>query len=188
MQPKYFATGNTNKLREVNQILELELKQIKVDLIEPQGLNLDEIIKIKAHDAFRKTGKMVLIEDTSLEFEAWNGLPGPLIKWFLESVGNEGILRMLANELNRRAVAKTALAFFDGHKSHVFIGQLQGKITKQLRGKKGFGWDPIFIPEGFTKTFAEMTPEEKNSISMRRKALLKLKEFEKRTAHISKMS
>ncbi|MEK7634605.1 MAG: RdgB/HAM1 family non-canonical purine NTP pyrophosphatase [Patescibacteria group bacterium] len=176
MYPEFFATKNINKLREVNEILDRSLEQIAVDLYEPQGLDVAEVIREKTEDAFRKTGKFVLVEDTALEFRAWNGLPGALIKWFLETVGNEGLLKMLAGVENRRAVAKTAVGFFDGNKAHVFVGEIEGTIPETIRGSGGFGWDPIFIPDGFNKSFAEMTSEEKNAVSMRRRALERMKE------------
>lgn len=173
MRPEFFATKNLNKLREVNEILgrNSNLQQISVELFEPQGVDVEVVVCEKAQDAFHKTDKFVLVEDTSLEFAAWNGLPGALIKWFLDTVGNEGILRMLAGEKNRKAVAKTAVGFFDGAQAHVFIGSLTGTIPETIRGTGGFGWDQIFIPEGSSKSFAEMTSAEKNSISMRKLAL-----------------
>lgn len=175
MYPEFFATKNENKLREVNKILGRNLKQISVELFEPQGVKVDEVVRKKAEDAFYKTGKFVLVEDTGLEFAAWNGLPGALIKWFLDTVGNEGILKMLAGETNRKAVAKTAVGFFDGTQSRVFVGEISGTIPETIRGTGGFGWDPIFVPDGYEKSFAEMTPTEKNAISMRKLALERMK-------------
>ena len=177
MYPQFFATGNINKLREVNGILGKDLQQINIELFESQGVDVVEVIKEKAKDAFHKTGKLVLVEDTSLEFFAWGGLPGALVKWFLGAVGNVGLLKMLQNETNRQAIAKTAIGFYDGTKCHVFLGEIRGEIAKEVRGDGGFGWDPIFIPEGHTKSFAEMSPEEKNAVSMRRLAVVQLKEF-----------
>ncbi len=175
MKIGYFATGNENKLREFNQILGLELEQIDLDLLEPQGIAVLEIVKEKARDAYEKTGKPVLVEDTGLEFSAWNGLPGALIKWFLDSVGNEGILKMMVKEDDRQAKAKTAVGFYDGKKCHVFLGEVEGEIPTEIRGVSGFGWDPIFIPDGYQKSFAEMESSEKNEVSMRKLALEKLK-------------
>lgn len=177
MYPKFFATKNINKPKEINEILGSNLRQIDVELSEPQGLDVVEIVKEKARDAYHKTGKFVLVEDTGLEFAAWKGLPGALIKWFIQSVGNEGILKMLEGETNRQAIAKTAIGFYDGKECHVFVGVIKGIIPAEIRGKGGFGWDPIFIPEGHDKSFAEMTSEEKNAVSMRKLALLRLKEF-----------
>lgn len=176
MYPKFFATTNKNKLREVNEILGEELESIEVELIEPQALDVEDVVKEKAKDAFAKTGKPVLVEDTGVYFSAWNGLPGALIKWFLSTVGNQGILKMLSTETNRQAIAKTAVGFYDGKNIHIFTGEVKGIIPSELRGENNFGWDPIFIPNGYEKSFAEMAPEEKNQISMRYLALSKLKE------------
>lgn len=177
MIPKYFATKNENKLREVNQILGYNLEQISVDLYEPQGIDLIQIVSEKAKDAFCKIGKIVLVEDTGIEFNAWNRLPGPFIKWFLDTIGNEGIIKMMDKFNDRSAVAKTAFAFFDGKEVHIFIGEIKGIISKEIRGNANFGWDPLFIPNGYDKSFAEMTKDEKNMISMRKLALEKMKNF-----------
>lgn len=175
MHPKFFATANKNKLREASEILGYELEQIELDLAEPQGLDVEEVIRIKAKDAFMKAGKPVLVEDTGLSFEAWNGLPGALIKWFLLSAGIEGILKMLGSETNRGATAKTAVGFYDGNEYHIYTGEVKGTVPTEPRGESGFGWDPIFIPNGHEKSFAQMAAEEKNTVSMRGLALEKLK-------------
>jgi non-canonical purine NTP pyrophosphatase (RdgB/HAM1 family) len=177
MYPKLFATKNFNKLKEANEILGGNLQQINTEFLEPQGLDVAWVVEEKARDAFRKTGKSVLVEDTGLEFAAWKGLPGALIKWFVQSVGNKGVLKMLQGETNRKAIAKTAIGFYDGRECYVFLGEIHGMIPCEMRGKGGFGWDPIFIPDNHAKSFAEMTSEEKNSVSMRRLALSRLKEF-----------
>lgn len=175
MYPEFFATKNENKLREVNEILGRSLEQISIELFEPQGVKVEDVVREKAKDAFHKTGKFVLVEDTSLEFAAWNGLPGALIKWFLDTVGNEGILKMFSVETNRTAIAKTAVGFFDGAQARVFVGEISGMVPKTIRGTGGFGWDSIFVPDGHEKSFAEMTPTEKNAISMRKLALERMK-------------
>ena len=175
MYPEFFATKNENKLREVGEILGRSLEQISVELFEPQGVKVEDVVCEKAEDAFHKTGKFVLVEDTSLEFVAWNGLPGALIKWFLDTTGNEGILKMLSGETNRAAIAKTAVGFFDGAQARVFVGEISGMVPETIRGTGGFGWDPIFIPDGYEKSFAEMTSAEKNAISMRKLALERMK-------------
>ena len=174
--PQYFATSNVNKLKEFNQILNLELKQIDIDLLEPQSLDLVEIAEIKSRDAYNKTQKIVLIEDTSLEFLAWEKLPGTLIKWFLKSLSNQDLINMLSSFNNKKAVAKTIVSFFDGNQSYYFIGELEGSISQTPKGDNGFGWDSIFIPNGSIKTFAEMDLNEKNLFSMRKIALEKMKD------------
>jgi len=177
MELKYFATGNKNKLREVNEILGMDLEQIDLELLEPQGIDVAEVVEEKARDAYEKCGKPVLVEDTGLEFIAWNGLPGALIKWFMDSVDNKGILKMMAGEAERGIKAKTAVGFYDGQKCHVFVGEVEGEIPAEVRGQSGFGWDPLFIPKGYDESFAEMGSAEKNQISMRKLALEKLSNF-----------
>ncbi len=178
MHPKYFVTKNLNKLAEANRILGFELLHIDLDLLEVQSLDVCEVVRQKAKDAFQKTGKVALVEDTGLYFESWNGLPGALIKWFLENVGASGILKMLGQEKNRAAVAKTAVGFFDGTETRIFIGETKGTIVSDLNseGKTGFGWDVLFVPEGSDKSFAELSPQEKDALSMRKKALEKMRE------------
>lgn len=175
MYPKLFATQNENKFREARDILGCDLKQVTIELFEPQGLKVEDVVCEKAKNAFQKTGEAVLVEDTSLEFEAWNGLPGALVKWFLDAVDCAGILKMLREETNRKAVAKTAVGFFDGVDFQVFVGEISGIIPDEVRGSHGFGFDSIFIPDGFEKSFAEMTALEKNTISMRKIAFTRMK-------------
>ena len=177
MLPDLFATKNLNKLREINEILGTHFANADLELLEPQEIAVETVVREKAKDAFRQTGKPTLVEDTGLEFAAWNALPGALIKWFLKTVGNDGIIAMLSSEVNRVAVAKTAVGFYDGSECHVFLGEVRGMVPSAAKGEHGFGWDPIFIPEGGIKTFAEMNVAEKNAISMRKEALLKLRGF-----------
>ncbi len=173
--PKYFATSNYNKLKEFNQILNTDLLQIDIDLLEPQSLDLIEIAKIKSKDAYTKTNKVVLIEDTSLEFLAWGKLPGTLIKWFSNSLSNQDLINMLISFEDKRAIAKTIVSFFDGDKFYYAIGEIEGSISSTPKGSNGFGWDSIFIPNSSSKTFAQMESQEKNLFSMRKLALEELK-------------
>lgn len=175
MEILYFATGNEHKVREARQILDIHVEQIQVDLEELQTLDLEEIVRQKALQAHRKTQLPVIVEDTGLEFAAWNGLPGALIKWFLKTVGNEGILKMLSAYDDRRATAVTAVGFCDGSTLLVGRGEISGQIATECRGSNGFGWDEIFIPEGYDLTFSEMNTDVKNYLSMRRRALEQLR-------------
>lgn len=177
MKIQYFATTNDDKLREVNHILGYDLEKVHLELVEPQTLDVEEVVRAKALEAYQKVGSPVLVEDSAWYFDAWNGLPGPLVKFFFHQVGCEGILRMLQVEENRRTLAKAAVAYHDGKEVHVFVGELPGIVTKEARGTTGFGFDPIFIPDGHIKTFAEMSAAEKNSLSMRALAVQQLKTF-----------
>ncbi len=170
----YFITGNKGKYEEVKSILG-NVEQLEMDLPEIQSIDAHEIIRVKLLEA-KKHGKgEYIVEDTSLYMDCLNGLPGPLIKWFLKTMGNDGLYKIADKMNDYRAEARTIVGYSSGNEIKFFEGSLKGKITEP-KGT-GFGWDPIFRPDGFEKTFGEMTKEEKNRISMRRLALNKLKEF-----------
>src|SRR5919199_2480044 len=169
-----FVTSNPNKAREAAEILGVELHSVDLDLPELQALDVAQVAANKAATAREALGfpdHLVLVEDSGLVIEAWNGLPGALTKWFLQSVGNEGLLRMLSAEENRsaRAVCAVAVAAADGS-VRVFVGEVGGSIAPELRGSEGFGWDPIFVPLGHAETYAELGAR-KHADSHRARAL-----------------
>lgn len=170
-----FITGNKGKFEEMNAILTgLEMRDI--DLPEIQSSDAREIIRAKLQAAFAHCPGEFIVEDTSLYFDALGGLPGPLIKWFLKAIGNRGLAELAERMGNARAVAKTIIGFAKSRDEIFFFeGVVPGRIVTP-RGT-GFGWDPIFVPDGHERTFGEMSKEEKNGISMRRLAAEKLKEF-----------
>ena len=170
------ATGNEHKIREFQQLLDRPVQPIKVVLAEIQAVEVKAVIEAKVREAYQLVGKPVFVEDTGLAFAAWNGLPGALIRWFLDRVGNEGLCQMLQSYEQTAATAETCIGYFDGNECHIFRGVVTGQIVRTPRGSGGFGWDPIFVPDGWEKTFAEMT-EEKNLISMRKLAVAQLKAF-----------
>ncbi|MFN8494372.1 MAG: non-canonical purine NTP pyrophosphatase [Caldilineaceae bacterium] len=171
------ATGNQHKAQQIQAVLGRSVQPIKLELPEVQAIDVHAVIEQKAKEAYRQLGKPVLVEDTSLAIHAWNGLPGALIRWFLETVGNEGICEMLAAFEHLEATAETCIGYFDGDAFRAFSGAVEGRIARSPHGSGGFGWDPIFIPNGWDKTFAEMTQEEGNTVSMRKVAILKLQAF-----------
>lgn len=175
-----FVTGNKAKAREVERILNVPLEIKEIDIDEIQEINLEVVALHKINQAFEIVKKPVIIDDVSLEIDAWNSFPGPLIKWLLKS-GNQGdastLLKMLEGETNRSAKARLAVGFHDGRKSHIFIGEIKGTIALEIRGENGFGWDPVFIPDGYNQTFAEMDPKIKDGISHRGRALSKFRDF-----------
>ena len=171
-----FITSNEQKLAEVERVLGHPLARECVALEEIQAVALEPVVRHKAQQAYATLGRPVLVEDTGLAFAAWNGLPGALIKWFLITLGVEGICRLLASEKNRDATATTMFAHYDGKELRVFSGEVQGMIPSTPRGSAGFGWDAIFQPLSSARTFAEMTPAEKDGFSMRRRALAQLRD------------
>lgn len=168
-------TGNAGKAREFEQLLGQPIDHQKLSLVEPQALDVHAVSEQKAAQAYAILGRPVLVDDTALVVEEWNGLPGALIAWFLDSVGCEGLLAMAQSLKNRTATVTTALGYADENGVRVFTGTVRGKLPTEPRGEEGFGYDPIFIPDGAGKTFAEMTAEEKNQISMRKLAVDELR-------------
>ncbi len=173
---RYFITGNKNKFAEMSAILP-NIEQCDIDLPEIQDIDAKEIIKAKLLEALKYKQAECIVEDTSLYFDCLNGLPGPLIKWFMKTLGNDGLFNIVEKLGNSRAEAKTIIGYAKNSKEiYYFEGSINGTIVSPV-GKSGFGWDSIFQPEGSLKSFAELTQKEKNEISMRRITLNKLKEF-----------
>ena len=173
-----FITGNQGKVKYLSDYFHIPVAHAKLDLREIQSLNLREIVEDKARQAFALFKKPVLVEDASLIFKDMNGLPGPMIKWFLEALGNKGLCRLVDSFSSREARAEVMFALCDKQGLNVFSGNIiKGSIAKKPRGRAGFGWDPIFIPKGHAKTWAEMSGEEKHQTSMRKIALNKMKRF-----------
>lgn len=155
-----FVTSNRDKLREAREILGVDLEAVPLDLPEIQALDFAEVAAHKALAAREALGGPsfpVLVEDSGIIFGAWNGLPGALTKWFLKSVGNEGLLDMLAAESDRSARAVCAVAVAEpGGGVRVFVGEVEGSVADAPRGEGGFGWDPIFVPGWSSETYAEL--------------------------------
>jgi len=174
--PLYFITGNKNKFAEVKSVLS-DIEQLDMDLPEIQDFDPHKVVRAKLIEALNHKDGEFIVEDTSLYLDCLGGLPGPFIKWFLKIMGNKGIAEMVQKLGNDRAEAKTIIGYAKNHEEiYFFEGSVSGKIVSP-KGESGFGWDPILMPDGHTKTFAEMGEEEGRSIKMRRIAALKLKEF-----------
>jgi inosine triphosphate pyrophosphatase len=176
-----FVTSNKLKIEEVKAILGEDfpwtLKFDGLDIEEPQATPI-EISQAKCRIAAELVGGPVIVEDTSLCFNALNGLPGQYIKWFYEAVGNEGLAKMLSGFDDKSAYAECVLSFTLGKGEQVrsFVGIAEGSIVPPSTDA-GFGWDPIFIPAGKDVTFAEMGKDEKNGMSHRYKAFRQFKAY-----------
>lgn len=165
----FFVTGNRFKLEETEAVLG-KMRHVHLDLPEVQELEPRKVVIAKAQAAIEQGYTPVLIEDTSLSIHSLNGLPGPLIKWFLKALGGEGVHQLAASRQDCRAEVRTIFGLALGPQSFIYgEGVVQGEVVAP-RGT-GFGWDSIFQPEGSIKTMGEMTKEEKASFSMRVKAL-----------------
>jgi non-canonical purine NTP pyrophosphatase (RdgB/HAM1 family) len=169
MQTPVFVTARPEKAREAER-LGFRFERVSLDLAEPQALDPGEIVESKARDAFARLARPVVVEDTGLAIRAWNGFPGALVKWLEKSAGLEAMARMLDRFPDRSATATCAVAYFDGERVVQGRGEIRGAIADAPRGGGGFGWDALFIPEGSDRTFAEMSGEEKDRVSHRRRA------------------
>lgn len=179
-----FITGNRNKLEEVRSILKTNqedthysIKSLDIDLPEVQG-EPEYVIQEKCKSASLQLNGPIIVEDTSLCFNALGGLPGPYIKWFMKKIGLEGLTKLLLGYEDKTIEAKCIFAYQENRDSkiHYFTGITKGTLVEP-RGNMNFGWDPVFLPEGYNETYGEMNNETKNSISHRFKALQLLKEF-----------
>jgi len=170
------VTSNENKISEINEILGTNHKVSKINIPEIQSLNLDEVIAYKAKVAYAKVMKPVLVEDISLEIRTLNGLPATFVKFFLEKLGTEGTVKLVGKSKTDTTVT-AAVAIYDGKNLKILKGSVRGTLTPKNRGTGGFGFDKVFIPNGYKQTYAQMPPSLKNRISHRAKALKKVKKF-----------
>ncbi len=172
-----FITGNAGKAKYLSDYFHINVEHKKLDLIEIQSLDLKEIVEDKARRAYEIMRSPVIVEDVSLIFKGMKKLPGPLIKWFLETLGNDGLVKLVDSLDTRESFAEVEFAICDESGVHTFGGSMDGNISNSPRGEMGFGWDPIFIPKGYDKTWAEMSDDEKHATSMRKLALQKMSDF-----------
>ena len=149
------------------------LERLALDLPEQQSLDPSEVARSKARAAWEELRRPVLVEDSGLEIAAWGGFPGALVKWLEKSAGLDAIVRMVDAFPDRRARAVCALACFDGESLVEARGETDGLIAPAVTGTLGFGWDPIFVPQGGgvrNRTYAELSAEEKDAVSHRGRA------------------
>ncbi|HVX24536.1 MAG TPA: non-canonical purine NTP pyrophosphatase [Candidatus Saccharimonadales bacterium] len=176
MQPIYFVTGNDHKFAEAHNLLP-QLERVNFDLPEEQSLDPQVVIAKKLEVARTQQDGPLVVEDTSLYLEGLNGFPGPLIKWMLYAVGNQGIYDLTQKIHSRAASAKTVIGYDDGLGNvQFFEGSIDGQIVAP-NGIDGFGWDEIFQPNGLNETFAEMGDDYKPEFSMRTEAFTKLRDY-----------
>lgn len=165
------VTGNKGKAAEVAAFFAgiAEVTHTPFEAVEPQADSVAEIARAKAEQAYAALNVPLIVDDTGLFIEALAGFPGPYAAYVQDTAGNDGILRMMAGVLDRRAYFATAVAYADENGIRVFEGRVDGEITDAPRGTEGFGYDPIFAVG--EKTLSEMTITEKNEVSHRARAL-----------------
>ncbi len=171
-----FITGNQHKADYMAKYLGFPVKHVKIDLDELQSLELKEIVEHKVKQAYGIIQSPVIVEDVSLEFEALGKLPGPFIRFFVDTVPFENICAML-NSLSRKATARCMFGYYDGDILEFFEGRMDGEIALKPAGSGGYGWDKIFIPQGYGVTRAELSEEDNKKTYLQIKPFAKLKEF-----------
>jgi non-canonical purine NTP pyrophosphatase (RdgB/HAM1 family) len=176
MKSLVFITGNLNKADQLAKYLEYPITHYKVDLEEIQSLDLQEVLRHKVYQAYTVVQRPVLVEDVSLEFTALGKLPGTFIRWFLDELSPEGLCRLLDGK-ERTAIARSMFGYFDGTEEQYFEGSLKGVIAEKPIGKDGYGWDNIFIPEGYEKTRAELNKEDYQTTYLKIRPIQELKTF-----------
>ena len=164
----HFITSNRHKVEEIKRMTTLPIKQNQLSYPEIQADTLEAVAEYGIKFCYAHMEAPCFLEDSGLFIDALSGFPGVYSQYVFKTIGCQGILRLL-NE-KREAHFKSVIAYCDDHGIALFSGEIRGMIAKTEKGKKGFGFDPIFIPEGEKKTFAQMDTEEKNLYSHRGKA------------------
>jgi XTP/dITP diphosphohydrolase len=188
MQQLVFATHNNHKFVEIKSLLTgifdvVSLNDVGIDEEIPEtGKTLKANASIKSHYVKEKLNMDCFADDTGLEVDALNGAPGVYSARYAGENASyeENVIKLLAEmdgEGNRKARFKTVISLLINGKEYFFEGRVEGTITESHKGKDGFGYDPVFLPDGFTETFAEMSSDKKNQISHRGKAVAKLVSF-----------
>ena len=187
-----FATNNKKKLEEISSWLGSDWQVLSLDEIGCQeelpetGVTLEANSAQKAQWVWEHYGIACFADDTGLEVEALGGEPGVYSARYAGPQRNNTenmqlLLQKLQGIENRRARFRTVLTYISGEGEQQFEGEVQGTIIEEPRGERGFGYDPVFVPEGHSRTFAEMSLEEKNTMSHRARAMKKLVEFLKQS-------
>ncbi len=175
-----YVSNNPHKARESSSILRelgIEVEVVQVDIPEIQSDDVVEIAKFRAREAYRLLKRPVIVEDAGLFIDALNGFPGPYSSYAFKTIGINGILKLMRGEKRRTATFKSVVVFHDGRRMRAFLGQVRGRISFEPKGSS-WGFDPIFEPKGLKGlTYAQLSPEVKNKVSHRRKALEKLARY-----------
>lgn len=164
------VTSNPHKAEEIGVYLEgcMEVEHVKLEVPEYRDDDVGEIARKKGEFAYRVVQRPLIVDDTAFSIDALSGFPGPYAAYVQNTIGNSGILKLMAGVQDRRAHFETAIAYADREGVRIFYGRIDGEIVPE-RGDFGFGYDPIFEWEG--RTLAELTVAEKSRISHRARAL-----------------
>ncbi|GGM67389.1 non-canonical purine NTP pyrophosphatase [Thermogymnomonas acidicola] len=174
-----FVTSNQWKFNEISEACRrkgIEVEWVRMKYEEIQADDTEEIARTSCERVSAQLGSGFFLEDTGLYVGALGGFPGPYSSYVSKTIGNAGLLKLLEGK-ERGAYFLTVIAYFDGTVVRTFRGILEGTIADAPRGSNGFGFDPVFIPSGHSRTLAEMSTSEKNMISHRSSALSRFLEY-----------
>jgi len=166
----YFVTSNRHKYEEIQKMTRIPIEQKRLGYPEIQADTLEAVAEFGIEFCYSQLKTPCFIEDSGLFVDALSGFPGVYSSYVFKTLGCEGILKLLGKNKNRKAHFKSVIAYKTEKETTLFTGEVTGYITETQKGEKGFGFDPLFIPEGKSKTFAQMDAEEKNLYSHRGKA------------------
>ena len=173
----WFMTENPDKFREARSILDgqgIQIRQLKRAKVEIQDSSLEKIARHAIKTASVNHLGLLLVEDSGLFIDALRGFPGPFSSYVYKTIGLNGILGLMHGQRKRNAYFQTSIAVASAKvPPRVFTGTVRGSVSREIRGTAGFGYDPIFIPEGFRETFGQTKAEFKNKTSHRARAFLK---------------
>ena len=183
-KPVWFMTENQEKFREAKSILDsqgIKIRQLKRAKVEIQDRSIEKIARHAIKTALVHDSELLLVEDSGLFIDALRGFPGPFSSYVYETIGLDGILELLDGR-RRSAYFQTSIAVGSASlQPRTFTGTVRGSISRKIVGSAGFGYDPIFIPKGFSETFGQTSREFKNKHSHRAKAFLKFAKWYKRS-------
>jgi XTP/dITP diphosphohydrolase len=164
-----FVTGNAHKFGEAKLLLArfgIGCAHVRRSLPEIRSDNVEDVARASAEFAYNEIKKPLFVEDSGLFIDEFKGFPGPYSAWAQGKLGNAGILKLMEGAKSRSATFRACVFYADGKESRAFLGECPGAITAELRGKAGFGYDPIFVPRGYACTFSE-NEKVKNNVSHR---------------------
>ncbi|MGY5851930.1 MAG: RdgB/HAM1 family non-canonical purine NTP pyrophosphatase [Candidatus Thorarchaeota archaeon] len=174
--PVILATQNQHKLAEITPLFSefgVPYEPASIDKLEVRSDDVEVVAREAARHAFGKLNRAVVVDDTGLWIDALDGFPRAYPAFVLQTIGLEGILKLMEDKPVRNAVFVTAVGFADEHGIKTFVGRMEGAISTHSKGSGGFGYDPIFIPSDDTRTYAQLSMDEKVRISHRTKAFRK---------------
>lgn len=163
----HFVTSNPHKAAEVGHLLGSSVRRLDLDLPEIQAATIEAIAQAKLEAARPHAPHPFAVEDVSLDLEGLGGFPGPYIKWLITSAGGEGLAAIVKGLHSNLATARCVVAVWDGRVVRMAEGAVEGEIVSLPRGSRDFGWDAWFVPEGSSRTYGEMSREEKREVSHR---------------------